>query len=69
MMMMMIIGDGNTLESAVSFYHAVKVYPNPVDLLVILQKSVPEEIVTLVYSMITTEVQISKMMEGQQLEC
>lgn len=60
-------GDENTLESAVCFYHAVKVYPNPVDLLVILQKSVPEDIVGLVYAMISTEVQISKMMEGQQI--
>ena len=49
-------GAEKTAESAACFFRAVKVYPNPVDLLVILQKSVPEDIVNVVYAMISTEV-------------
>ena len=54
------------MDAAVYFYHAVKVYPNPVDLLMILQKSIPEEVCSLVFAMVSTEVQISQMMNPPQ---
>ena len=60
------IGAEKTAESAACFFKAVKVYPNPVDLLVILQKSVPEDVVNVVYAMISTEVQHAQMMGKMQ---
>lgn len=53
------------MESAVCIFKALKVYPNPVDLLVILQKSVPEEVLGLVYAMVSTEQHIAKMQNQQ----
>lgn len=59
-------GPHKVVESAVAFFHAIKIYPNPTDILVLLQKSVPEDVFALVYAMISTEVQINQMMDKQQ---
>lgn len=53
-------GAHMNVEAAACFFNAVKVYPNPVDLLVILQKSIPEDVVGLVYAMISTEEQMQQ---------
>jgi import receptor subunit TOM20 len=51
----------NIEKAAAHFFNAVRVYPSPMDLLAILQKSVPEEILGLVYAMISTEVQLNQL--------
>lgn len=40
----MIIGPDFYLLAAMSFYRALRVYPSPVELIVIYQKTVPEPI-------------------------
>lgn len=48
-------------EIAACFYRAAKVMQNPVDLLVLLQNSLPEDVVGLVYAMISTDVKLNRM--------
>lgn len=60
------IGPEKSEESAACFFRALKVYPNPVELLAILQKSVPEDVIGLVYGMVSTEVQINQQRMGPQ---
>ncbi|KAI3633839.1 hypothetical protein MIR68_008171 [Amoeboaphelidium protococcarum] len=46
-------------ESAAFFYAAVKICPNQMELLMILQKTAPADVVSLVYAMVTSEEQTS----------
>ncbi|PVU90618.1 hypothetical protein BB559_004519 [Furculomyces boomerangus] len=64
------VSSGETLASkgpseydnaAKCFYQALKVYPNPVELIMIYQKTVPEQIFALVMSMMTQEVNLKKL--------
>ncbi|KAI9137964.1 MAS20 protein import receptor-domain-containing protein [Paraphysoderma sedebokerense] len=50
-------GGPATYEAAAAcFYKALKVYPNPVDLIMLYQKTIPEPIFNLVMGMMTAEV-------------
>ncbi|RHZ76497.1 hypothetical protein Glove_197g44 [Diversispora epigaea] len=49
-------GDDCFLEASLCFYKALKVYPNPVELIMIYQKTIPESVFNLVYEMMSLEV-------------
>lgn len=49
------LNSGNEMESAVRFYKALCVYPNPAELLGIYQKSIPEPIYEMVVMMIAVK--------------
>jgi len=59
-------GPDMMVESAVCFYKAVKIYPSPMDLMVLLQKSVPEDVLGLVYGMLSMDQQMQQMQQQQQ---
>ncbi|ODV64072.1 TOM complex receptor protein TOM20 [Ascoidea rubescens DSM 1968] len=46
---------GKEIDSALNFYRALAVYPNPTDLLSIYQRTVPENIYEIVVSMIAIQ--------------
>ncbi|OLY85194.1 Mitochondrial import receptor subunit tom20 [Smittium mucronatum] len=47
-------------NAAKNFYQALKIYPNPIELIMIYQKTVPETIFAIVMSMMTQEVNLKK---------
>ncbi|KAG5648783.1 hypothetical protein DXG03_000132 [Asterophora parasitica] len=49
-------GPDNYLAAALSFYRALRVYPSPVELIVIYQKTVPEPIFKMVMDMTNLDV-------------
>ncbi|KAF5388438.1 hypothetical protein D9615_000679 [Tricholomella constricta] len=49
-------GPDNYLAAAMSFYRALRVYPSPVELIVIYQKTVPEPIFKMVMDMTALDV-------------
>ncbi|CAG8558119.1 10283_t:CDS:2 [Acaulospora morrowiae] len=49
-------GEDHYLDAALCFYKALKVYPNPVELIMIYQKTIPEAVFTCVYEMMSLEV-------------
>ncbi|CAG8586008.1 1032_t:CDS:2 [Acaulospora colombiana] len=49
-------GEDGYLDAALCFYKALKVYPNPVELIMIYQKTVPETVFNFVYEMMSLEV-------------
>jgi len=51
------LGEPGYLDAALCFYKALKVYPNPVELIMIYQKTVPEAVFNLVYEMMSIEVE------------
>jgi mitochondrial import receptor subunit TOM20 len=51
------LGESGYLDAALCFYKALKVYPNPVELIMIYQKTIPEAVFTLVYEMMSIEVE------------
>ncbi|KAI3645124.1 hypothetical protein MP228_011288 [Amoeboaphelidium protococcarum] len=51
-------------ESAAYFYAAVKICPNQMELLMILQKTAPADVVSLVYAMVTSEVSQAELAGG-----
>ncbi|SCW01326.1 LAFE_0D10110g1_1 [Lachancea fermentati] len=59
---------GNELESALKFYKALSVYPNPADLLGIYQRSVPESVYEYIVLMIAIlpPVNVSTFLSGAQ---
>jgi len=44
--------------SAICFYRAMKVYPNPMDLLVIFQRSTPEPVFNLLMELMASDVRL-----------
>uniref|UniRef100_A0A1D1YJT5 Mitochondrial import receptor subunit TOM20 n=1 Tax=Anthurium amnicola TaxID=1678845 RepID=A0A1D1YJT5_9ARAE len=50
------VGESGYLDAALCFYKALKVYPNPVELIMIYQKTIPEAVFNLVYEMMSIEV-------------
>ncbi|PVU85895.1 hypothetical protein BB560_006869 [Smittium megazygosporum] len=52
--------DPMSEKAAIAFYSALKVYPNPVQLIMIYEKSVPKEMFALIISMMDAEVKIRK---------
>ncbi|CAG8436891.1 12365_t:CDS:2 [Funneliformis mosseae] len=48
-------GESGYLDAALCFYKALKVYPNPVELIMIYQKTIPEPVFNLVYDMMSIE--------------
>lgn len=50
------VGESGYHDAALCFYKALKVYPNPVELIMIYQKTIPEAVFTLVYEMMSIEV-------------
>lgn len=46
---------GNELKSAIRFYRALSIYPNPTDILAIYQRSVPAEIYEYIIMMIAIQ--------------
>ncbi|CAG8572072.1 469_t:CDS:2, partial [Racocetra persica] len=53
-------GKERHLDAALCFYKALKVYPNPVELIMIYQKTVPEAVVNVIYEMMSFEVKKKK---------
>ena len=51
-----LIGPSKYDEAACCFYRALKVYPNPIELVMIYQKTVPDVIFSLVMAMMAQEV-------------
>ncbi|KAJ2378414.1 mitochondrial import receptor subunit tom20 [Coemansia sp. RSA 2607] len=49
-------GPSGYIEAACRFYQALKVYPNPVELVMIYQKTTPDEVFKLVMAMMAQEV-------------
>ncbi|KAJ1947179.1 mitochondrial import receptor subunit tom20 [Kickxella alabastrina] len=49
-------GEAGYAEAACRFYQALKVYPNPVELVMIYQKTTPDEVFKLVMAMMAQEV-------------
>lgn len=49
-------GEEHYFEAAMCFFRAQKVYPSPVELIMIYQKTVPEPVFQLVVGMMTLEV-------------
>ncbi|CAJ0915764.1 19753_t:CDS:10 [Entrophospora sp. SA101] len=49
-------GENGYDEAALCFYKALKVYPSPVELIMIYQKTIPETIFNMVYEMMSLEV-------------
>ncbi|CAI2182138.1 13017_t:CDS:2 [Funneliformis geosporum] len=49
-------GESGYHDAALCFYKALKVYPNPVELIMIYQKTIPEPVFNLVYEMMSVEV-------------
>lgn len=43
------------IEAAACFYKAIKVFPNPMELLQLLQKQAPESLMTLIFAMLADE--------------
>lgn len=50
------MGPDHYLEAAGAYFHAVKVYPSPVEIIMILQKAVPKEIFDTVMLIISKDV-------------
>ncbi|CAG8632484.1 18621_t:CDS:2 [Gigaspora margarita] len=44
-------GKERHLDAALCFYKALKVYPNPVELIMIYQKTIPEAVINVIYEM------------------
>ena len=63
---LILLGADQLIEAAACIFKSVKVYPNQVDLLMVLQKSLPQDLMGLVYAMLSTEVQIQQMMMESQ---
>ncbi|CAG8673056.1 13606_t:CDS:2 [Dentiscutata erythropus] len=53
-------GKERHLDAALCFYKALKVYPNPVELIMIYQKTIPEAVVNVIYEMMSFEVKKKK---------
>ncbi|KAJ1679534.1 mitochondrial import receptor subunit tom20 [Spiromyces aspiralis] len=53
-------GPGNYEEAACCFYRALKVYPNPIELVMIYQKTIPDVIFSLVMAMMAQEVKLKQ---------
>lgn len=51
-------GDTFYLPAALSFYRALRVYPSPVELIVIYQKTVPEPVFKIVMEMTSLDVSV-----------
>ncbi|CAG8712923.1 7087_t:CDS:2, partial [Racocetra fulgida] len=51
-------GKERHLDAALCFYKALKVYPNPVELIMIYQKTVPEAVVNVIYEMMSFEMNV-----------
>ncbi|KAG9303284.1 hypothetical protein G9A89_013610 [Geosiphon pyriformis] len=49
-------GENGYQAAAICFYKALKVYPSPLELIVIYQKTIPEAVFSLVYTMMSLEV-------------
>ncbi|KAG0212366.1 hypothetical protein B0O80DRAFT_90496 [Mortierella sp. GBAus27b] len=50
-------GPENYAEAAICFFKALKVYPAPAELVMVYQKTIPPEVLTLVMSMLSKDVQ------------
>ncbi|RIB01355.1 mitochondrial outer membrane translocase complex, subunit Tom20 domain-containing protein, partial [Gigaspora rosea] len=48
-------GKERHLDAALCFYKALKVYPNPVELIMIYQKTIPEAVINVIYEMMSFE--------------
>ncbi|OMJ24277.1 Mitochondrial import receptor subunit tom20 [Smittium culicis] len=53
-------GPSEFENAAKNFYQALKIYPNPIELIMIYQKTVPQQIFELIMSMMTQEVNLKK---------
>ncbi|OMJ20414.1 Mitochondrial import receptor subunit tom20 [Smittium culicis] len=53
-------GPSEFENAAKNFYQALKIYPNPIELIMIYQKTVPQPIFELIMSMMTQEVNLKK---------
>lgn len=49
-------GPENYAEAAVCFFKALKVYPAPAELVMVYQKTIPPEVLTLVMGMLSKDV-------------
>ncbi|CAG8596803.1 8167_t:CDS:2 [Ambispora gerdemannii] len=49
-------GESGYQSAAICFYKALKVYPSPVELIMIYQKTIPEAVFNLVYTMMSLEI-------------
>jgi import receptor subunit TOM20 len=56
------VGEEHYFEAAMCFFRAQKVYPSPVELIMIYQKTVPEPVFQLVVGMMTLEVSVINFM-------
>ncbi|OMH85827.1 Mitochondrial import receptor subunit tom20 [Zancudomyces culisetae] len=53
-------GEKGYEQAAKHFYHALKVYPNPIELVLIYQRTIPEQLFTIIMAMMAQEVKIKK---------
>lgn len=51
-----LIGPENYDMAAICFYKALKVYPAPAELVMVYQKTIPQEVFTLVMGMLSMDV-------------
>ena len=54
----LIIGD-NQIEAAIAFYKALKVYPQPKDLISIYDKTVPKEVLEILAEMVAMDASLN----------
>ncbi|KAL5508265.1 TOM20_1 [Sanghuangporus vaninii] len=57
-------GPQNYLEAAIYFYQALRVYPSPMELIIIYQKTVPEPCLAIVMELYNMDVSTSSEMGG-----
>ncbi|KAH8113219.1 MAS20-domain-containing protein [Phellopilus nigrolimitatus] len=61
-------GPHNYLEAAVYFYQALRVYPSPMELIVIYQKTVPEPVLMIVMELYNIDVSMSSQLGGSGMK-